>query len=200
MDELSTITNKYLEIEKQKAPSFKEILSITGRKDHIEESFKSNFLDDDLENIRSIIYLIKNKFEDISLQIRPSFEELDSWKTTNHSKLDESQQIYSDYLELQKYLKTLKNAITSFSNAPKPIRNPAGANTLIRTIAMYITSINTVMETDGFDVENGNEAKVFKTMQNAYFEFIALAKEFFEKVRQEGFQPPDITDNYGTKL
>lgn len=169
--------------------------------DFMEETqFEQIYINGILEEIRSITHSILNKFKDIAEQIHPNFDNLDSWKTTNHKKLDESQKLNDDFEDLQKCLNSLKSAIVSFSKAKKPIKNITGANTLINTISGYVISINNEVKNDGFEIDDENDAKVFKEMQNKYFEFIAEMKNFFAIIRKEGFNPPNVTDIYNNVL
>jgi hypothetical protein len=153
-----------------------------------------------LESIRAATFAAMEVFEKIAWQIRPTFETLDTWKTTNHSKLDESTELRGDFDLLTRRLETLNNTIMSFKKEEKPIQNKTGAKSLIETIAGYITTTNTNVRRDGFEVDEGNEAQVFEEMQRKYYEFIAMIKVFFNDVRKEGFEPPETKDVYGTKL
>ena len=153
-----------------------------------------------LEDIRLSVFQTMLKFREISEEIRPTFESLDTWKTTNHSKLDESQKLHDDFGDLNQCIESLRISIVSFSNASKPIQNITGANTLISTIAGYVISINSYVKTDGFEVDDENDANVFSEMQNKYFEFIAEMKVFFAIIRKEGFEPPNVTDVYNNAL
>jgi len=153
-----------------------------------------------LERIVSATQNVMIKFRDISEQIQPTFETLDTWKSTNHSKLDESQKLHDDFADLEKCLNTLKGTIRSFLAAPKPIQNTTGANTLIARTAEYTNSINVYVKDDGFEVDNENDAKVFSQTQNKYFEFIALMKLFFTRAKQEGFVIPEVKNIHGDTL
>ena len=146
--------------------------------------FEEAFTEEPLEDIRSITHSVMKKFREIAEQIRPTFEELDSWRTTNHKKLDESQKLHDDFEDLQQYINSLKNATSSFFKASKPIKNITRANTLLEAIAEYVKSINNEVKSDGFEVSDGNNAEVFTKIQNKYCEFIAEMNDFYLKCEE----------------